>query len=412
MSHTPSSSSSFCGVCNVQCGNPTRYAQHISGRRHQQAAATALSAAAVAPAGAAPGGDVLQPPEPQVIQEEEEDSQTSREADAASPPPLTDSTAAAVVRTLSPLLAPARLRSLQQAAVQRCRGVHLAFENVVQNDNVASALRTAECAGIHHVHLIRGPQALASKRGGSLKRVDNALSKGAERWLQLHYHYDVAGFLQAVRGAGLKLFGADVDASASTIADCDFGQTAESAGVSKGCGCGCAVIFGNERDGMSSELRAACDDLFFLPSVGLTQSYNVFVSAAMTVHHLQMRSVITPDCDGAQQQVPPNSLSYIPPPESDSEHSCFATYHVVSNYLLCCAITHTRWASQSVCLRSGWRRKYWHGGCCETSHALSWSQRCDSCSLQRMQWMRRREMAALGRTAQMIPKQPCAQVLK
>jgi tRNA (guanosine-2'-O-)-methyltransferase len=294
---------------------------------------------------------VLQPPEPQVIQEEEEDSQTSRDADAASPPPLTDSTAAAVVRTLSPLLAPARLRSLQQAAVQRCRGVHLAFENVVQNDNVASALRTAECAGIHHVHLIRGPQALASKRGGSLKRVDNALSKGAERWLQLHYHYDVAGFLQAVRGAGLKLFGADVDASASTIADCDFGQTAESAGVSTGCGCGCAVIFGNERDGMSSELRAACDDLFFLPSVGLTQSYNVFVSAAMTVHHLQMRSVITPDCDGAQQQVPPNSLSYIPPPESDSEHSCFATYHVVSNYLLC---NHAHTLGVSVSLSAIW----------------------------------------------------------
>jgi tRNA (guanosine-2'-O-)-methyltransferase len=195
---------------------------------------------------------------------------------------------------------------MRQAAAQRCGAVHLAFENVVQNDNVESALRTAECAGIHHVHLIRGPQALASKRGGSLKRVDNALSKGAERWLQLYYHRDTAAFVQALRSAGFQLFGADVDTSARAIADCGFGQPSGSAPVSTGRDCGCAVIFGNERDGMSPELRAACDDLFFLPSVGLTQSYNVFVSAAMAVHHLQMRSIVTPDRNGAQQQVSPH----------------------------------------------------------------------------------------------------------
>ena len=54
---------------------------------------------------------------------------------------------------------------------------------------------------------------------------------------------------------------------------------------------------------MSAELRSACDGLFFLPSVGLTQSYNVFVSAAMTVHHLQMRAVLKPDRNDAQQEV-------------------------------------------------------------------------------------------------------------
>ena len=126
------------------------------------------------------------------------------------PPPVLPPVVTAVVRTLSPLIAPTRLQSLQLAAAQRCGGVHLAFENVVQNDNVAAALRTAECAGIHHVHLIRGPQALASKRGGSLKRVDNALSKDAERWLQLHYHHDTTAFIQAMRDAGHTLLGADV----------------------------------------------------------------------------------------------------------------------------------------------------------------------------------------------------------
>lgn len=292
---------SFCTVCNVQCGNSTRYAQHISGRRHKQAALAA--------------GAELQP-EPQAQEDSllaQDGPPTLREDLVAAPPRLTDAAVGAVVSALSPLIAPTRLQSLQAAAAQRCGGVHLAFENVVQNDNVATALRTAECAGIHHVHLIRGPQALSSKRGGSLKRVDNALSKGAERWLQLHYHRDTAAFVEAMRAAGFKMFGADADASATTIADCGFGQTPDLTHGSSSCDTGCVVIFGNERDGMSAELRAACGDLFFLPSVGLTQSYNVFVSAAMAVHHLQMRAVVRPDRSEAQQKVPDHHSQ---PPQS------------------------------------------------------------------------------------------------
>ena len=288
--HTPGlHPKSFCAVCNVQCGNSTRYAQHISGRRHKQAALAA-------------GGAALQP-EPQAQDDLLAQGGTTLREDLVAPPRLTDAAVAAVVSKLSPLIAPTRLQSLQAAAAQRCGGVHLAFENVVQNDNVATALRTAECAGIHNVHLIRGPQALTSKRGGSLKRVDNALSKGAERWLQLHYHRDTAAFVDAMRAAGFQLFGADADASAATIADCDFVQARGSTRGSSTCDSGCVVIFGNERDGMSAELRAACGELFFLPSVGLTQSYNVFVSAAMAVHHLQMRAVVKPDRSAAQQQV-------------------------------------------------------------------------------------------------------------
>eukprot|EP01047_Picozoa_sp_COSAG01_P097888 COSAG01_NODE_28147_length_668_cov_0.594025_1_plen_110_part_01 len=100
--------------------------------------------------------------------------------------------------------------------------MHLAFENVFKNENCAHALRTAECAGIHNVHLIRGPQALESKRGGSLKRVDTALSKSADRWLRLHYHANTAEFVTWTRRHQLSLYGAHADQTAVPIADCAF----------------------------------------------------------------------------------------------------------------------------------------------------------------------------------------------
>ena len=195
---------------------------------------------------------------------------------------------------LSPLVSERRLQSFRTCAGQRCCGVHLAFENLFQNDNCAFALRTAECAGIHHVHLIRGPLALQSKRGGSLKRVDHTMSKSAERWLRVHYHADTAAFVRWAREGGFALFGAHADPSANPVADCDFAAGSAASGS--------CVVFGNERDGMSAALRQACAGLFFLPSVGLTQSYNVAAACAMTVHSLQLKGRVAPDCSDARQQ--------------------------------------------------------------------------------------------------------------
>ena len=43
------------------------------------------------------------------------------------------------------------------------------------------------------------------------------------------------------------------------------------------------VVFGNERDGVSPEMQEQATSLFFLPSAGLTQSFNVSAACAMTL---------------------------------------------------------------------------------------------------------------------------------
>ena len=278
-----------CSICGVDCGSQPRLQQHLAGRKHRLAAvATGGSADTALSASAA------EPPQP------EPDSAISaagQPATSAIAVELTGSVAAAVVAGLAPLVSAPRLLSLRKAAALRCGMLHLAFENVFKNDNCAHALRTAECAGIHNVHLIRGPQALESKRGGSLKRVDNALSKSADRWLKLHYHSDTAAFIQWLHANDCSLYGAHYDPSASPIAECDF---APRGGDNDGGGTSC-VVFGNERDGMSPALQAACDSLFFLPSVGLTKSYNVAAACAMTIYHLHTVRRVKPDRTPAQQ---------------------------------------------------------------------------------------------------------------
>jgi hypothetical protein len=51
-------------------------------------------------------------------------------------------------------------------------------------------------------------------------------------------------------------------------------------------GRGVAVVFGNERRGVSRAFIERADHAFFLPMAGLTQSFNISVAAAMSLYAL------------------------------------------------------------------------------------------------------------------------------
>ena len=90
--------------------------------------------------------------------------------------------------------------------------MHLSFENCYKNQNVAAALRTAECLGVQNVHLIRG-----EGHNSNQKRVDTNLSKSAERWLDVHYHSSTADFLTTVKACDSRVYAAHFDPTAAPI---------------------------------------------------------------------------------------------------------------------------------------------------------------------------------------------------
>jgi tRNA (guanosine-2'-O-)-methyltransferase len=126
-------------------------------------------------------------------------------------------------------------------------------------------------------HLIRGEAV-------HTKRMNHSLSKKAETWLDAHYHPNTAAFLQHTKEQGLMVYAADADPLANPISQM---QPCPNQPF--------VLVFGNERHGVSDVLRSGCDGLFCLPSVGLTQSYNVSAACAMTLMHLQDRGLLTPD---------------------------------------------------------------------------------------------------------------------
>ena len=47
-----------------------------------------------------------------------------------------------------------------------------------------------------------------------------------------------------------------------------------------------ALVFGNEHDGVSSELLAKCDGNIFIPQIGMISSLNISVACAVTLYEV------------------------------------------------------------------------------------------------------------------------------
>ncbi len=160
------------------------------------------------------------------------------------------------------LLLDRRAERVDRVVAERLRSVTLVLDGVHDPHNLAAVLRTAEGLGLQDVHVIRGPSGF---------RPAAAVTQGADKWLDVHHHADAPTCLRALRQEGFRVH-------ASLLAD-DAVPLDELPDEGK-----IALVFGNEHAGVGLELAAACDGRFRIPMHGFTQSFNVSVAAAMSLH--------------------------------------------------------------------------------------------------------------------------------
>ena len=163
-----------------------------------------------------------------------------------------------------------RRRRLCRAVANRCRSVQLVLDGLTDRGNINACLRTAEGFGLLVVHIIEAQTANRPRP----RLVNPRSSAGAGKWLQIHYWSRPADCLNHLLGLQFQLLALDPGA-VDLIDDYDFKDRPT------------ALILGSEIEGLdpvwseSAELRR-------LPILGLVQSYNVSVAAALaiqTVYH-------------------------------------------------------------------------------------------------------------------------------
>lgn len=177
-----------------------------------------------------------------------------------------------IIEKLQPMLTDARRDKIQQMVTMRLLNVQVAIEAPSDPLNAAAIVRTAEALGIGTVHVmaVEG-RALQAKRTTS----------GAFHWLDTYQHENLACFLKYIHQGEqtpmIKIYGADLEASVSL----DELPISEETPI--------CLLFGNEHRGLSSAAKSACDTLYKIPMYGLCQSFNVSVSAAISLYDIGKR---------------------------------------------------------------------------------------------------------------------------
>jgi len=168
-----------------------------------------------------------------------------------------------IISELSKYLTEGRLERIEGVLDKRIKSIEVAFESPCDIHNAMAAFRTIEAMGLMKTHVI---DAQFKKSKGK------KTTQGAHRWLNINYFDKLSSFLKA---NNTLLIGAMPDAKAE-LKDIPLDKDI-------------CLIFGNEMSGLSSRAIESCDMLYRIPIHGMSRSYNLSVSCAISLHEIVQR---------------------------------------------------------------------------------------------------------------------------
>lgn len=174
--------------------------------------------------------------------------------------------AARVTQALAPFLTEARRARIETVLDGRMQSVHVAVEAPSDPHNAAAVVRTCEALGALCVHVIAAEARALRAR---------AVTQGSFHWVETRAHAELGAFVAEVRERGMGLAGACMDGSVP------IGRLPVERPL--------CLLFGNEQRGLSAAARDACDVLFHVPMVGMSESLNLSVAAAITLYEVMRR---------------------------------------------------------------------------------------------------------------------------
>jgi tRNA (guanosine-2'-O-)-methyltransferase len=125
-------------------------------------------------------------------------------------------------------------------------------------------MRTCDAVGVQEIYVLTN-KIPKHKKWGSKS------SSSASKWLTIHQFTDAERCFKEIRKKYARILTTHLSADAVSLHDIDFVESI-------------ALVFGNEHDGVSEEIRAMADGNFIIPQVGIIKSLNISVACAVTLY--------------------------------------------------------------------------------------------------------------------------------
>jgi tRNA (guanosine-2'-O-)-methyltransferase len=161
-------------------------------------------------------------------------------------------------------MTPERTERIKNVLDKRQQDLTVVLENVFDPHNISAVMRTCDAVGIQDIHVLNTKISKHKKWGARS-------SSSAAKWLTIHQHTHASDCFAELRKKFPLILTTHLTSTAISVYEIDFTQPV-------------ALVFGNEHDGVSEEIRALADGNFVIPQVGMIRSLNISVACAVSLY--------------------------------------------------------------------------------------------------------------------------------
>lgn len=172
-------------------------------------------------------------------------------------------------------MTPQREEKFRRVVAKRQFNLTVVLENVHDPHNIGAVMRTCDAVGIREIYVLYTENQLTEET----LQVGTSAASGAKKWVEVHLFEDPKACFTAIRQKYDFIFATHLAEDAKSLYDLDLTASV-------------ALLFGNEKDGVSETSLGFTDGNFLIPQMGMVQSLNISVACAVSLYEaLRQRQV-------------------------------------------------------------------------------------------------------------------------
>ncbi len=168
------------------------------------------------------------------------------------------------LEVLAPFVSEHKKAKIESVLAHRTRNVAVVLEDIYHPQNASAVLRTCDAMGLQEVHIIEEKH---------VHETSPRVVRGSQKWLTIHHYqsnHPSETCFNALKDGGYKIYITSLDQDAVPLEEVEMNPKM-------------AFVFGTELSGVSNIAIDMADYKVKISMVGFTDSYNVSVSAALTL---------------------------------------------------------------------------------------------------------------------------------
>ncbi|MGK7945912.1 MAG: tRNA (guanosine(18)-2'-O)-methyltransferase TrmH [Microcystaceae cyanobacterium] len=170
-----------------------------------------------------------------------------------------------MVRFILISVLPRRYQRIKQVLDKRQPDLAVLTEDVHKPHNLSAIIRTCDAVGILNVHAVNQTSEFPTF---------SQVAQGSEKWINLQIHPDITSAIQILKQNQFQVYAAHLSDQAIDYRSLDYTQPT-------------AILMGAEKWGVSETAATLADGHLIIPMMGMVQSLNVSVAAAVILFEAQ-----------------------------------------------------------------------------------------------------------------------------